>query len=44
MERCEFSFAKDNRSDTQMEDDVPWPTLSGARNKVEQAAMRCEEA
>jgi hypothetical protein len=44
MERCEFSFAKDNRSDTQMEIVVPWPALSGVRNKAEQAAMCCEEA
>jgi hypothetical protein len=27
-----------------MEDVVPWTALSGARNKAEQVAMRCEEA
>jgi hypothetical protein len=42
MERCEFPFAKDYRSGAQMEN-VPWPTLFGARNEVEQAARRCKE-
>jgi hypothetical protein len=44
MERCEFSFAKDNRSDTQVEDALSWPAPLGARNKFAQTAMRCKEA
>jgi hypothetical protein len=43
MERCEFPFAKDYRSGAQMETVVPWPTLFGARNEVEQAARRYKE-
>jgi hypothetical protein len=44
MERCEFSFAKDNRSDTQVEDALSWLAPPGARNKFAQTAMRCKEA